>query len=72
MTGRPGGLGLDGGDPELLGRGDDAAPGALRSSSRGAVVGDAALEADGRPGEAAQAPRVGPVADDDQRQAAGG
>ena len=63
-----GGLGLDGGDPELLGRGDDERARA-RQEARRLGIADAAGEAHRRPGHPLQAARVGAVADDQQRQA---
>ena len=66
-----GGLGLDGGDPELLGRGHDERPGALEQLGR-ALVADPALEGDVARGDAAQAASVGAVAHDHQRQAQAG
>ena len=64
----PGGLGLDGGDAELLlGRHHErAAPAAALRPRVG--VGHAAREADRGPGQALEAARVGPVADDHERQ----
>src|SRR5207248_5815128 len=61
-------LALDGGDPELLDRGEDERPGALEDLGD-ARVGQAAGELDRRAGEAAQVPGGGAVTDDDQRQA---
>ena len=72
ITGRPGGLGLDRGDAELLLRGDDERRGRAPAAPPTCGVADAPGEADGRPGEPPQPARVRAVADDQQRQAAAG
>ena len=71
ITGPPRGLGLDGGDAELLGRGDDERARA-RERARGLGVADPAREAHRRPREPLQAARVGAVADDHAAAGAAG
>ena len=59
---------LHGGDPELLGRGHDERAGAPHQLGD-AHVRQPAGEAHGRPGEAAQPPQLGAVADHHERRA---
>ena len=61
-------LGLDGGDAELLGGGDDQRARARSAARRRAASETRPANADVGPAMPAQAARVGPVADDHERQ----